>query len=74
MFPAGAGMNPYHCTSAEDIDGDDTAIIPADCDLGPPVNIDSLILDDEFGEIFLDCKTEKGIFIFEDCFKGSFDA
>lgn len=63
-----------HGTVLEDLNGDesdgiDEVIVPVDYEQG---NNSTLILDDTLGEIFSDCKTEKGIFIFDSCNSGGF--
>lgn len=55
-----------HGDFIEDVDGDesdgtDEAIVPFDL---------NIITDDELGEIFSHCRTQKGVFIFDSCFSG----
>jgi len=52
----------------DEIDGNDEAIVPGDYD----GNSETLILDDELRNIFLNCKTNKGVFILDSCFSGGF--
>ncbi len=56
-------------SSGDEDDGTDEAIIPVDYNSG---DISTLIFDDELGESFSECKTEKGIFIFDSCNSGGF--
>jgi hypothetical protein len=56
-------------SSGDETDGTDEAIVPVDYIYG---NNSTLILDDEIGECFASCKTEKGAFIFDSCNSGGF--
>jgi len=63
-----------HGTYIEDRDGDeidgyDEAIVPINYDYNTG---DNIILDDELRDIFLNCKTNKGIFILDSCYSGGF--
>jgi len=74
-----AGENDYifvyfsgHGSTIDDINGDesdgtDETIVPVDY---VPFNTSTLITDDELGEIFSQCRTQKGVFIFDSCFSG----
>ena len=48
--------------NGDEVDGLDEAIVPEDC---IPSDSTTLITDDELGAIFSECKTEKGVIIYE---------
>jgi uncharacterized caspase-like protein len=56
-------------TSGDEDDGTDEAIVPVDYVSGI---LSTLILDDDLGELFSSCRTEKGVFIFDSCNSGGF--
>jgi uncharacterized caspase-like protein len=57
--------------SGDEKDGVDEAIVPVDFVSG---NVNTLLLDDDLGEAFMWCATEKGVFIFDSCNSGGFIA
>jgi hypothetical protein len=58
-------------SDGDESDGSDEAIIPVDYVWG---NLSTLLLDDELGNAVSQCKTEKGVFIFDSCNSGGFIA
>lgn len=56
-------------TNGDEIDGDDEAIVPWDFSFS---DYSTLLLDDELGELFQSCPTEKGTIIFDSCNSGGF--
>lgn len=54
-------------TSGDEDDGNDETLIPVDAVFEAT---GTYLTDDELGEIFSECKTEKGIFIFDACNSG----
>jgi hypothetical protein len=58
-------------SSGDESDGTDEAIVPVDFVLG---NNSTLLLDDDMGNTFASCRTEKGVFIFDSCNSGGFIA
>ncbi len=56
-------------TNGDENDGEDEAIVPWDFTYG---DYSTLLLDDELGEIFQECPTDKGAIIFDSCNSGGF--